>query len=262
MSDFLRHTTIAKLLRERPFLSVNELKDRVGVSAATIRRDIDKLVEAGLGQKVHGGIAARESLAVRRSVPLSFNENRDIAVDAKMAIARVAAGLVRDGSSVIVHGGSTCFLFGREIAERNVRIFTNSMPLAAYLSEFGTCQLTVGGGDLHREPGIIYDAVHSGGHEFYAAQFFVGSLGVSPDGLLESHPLLVRFINDMGGRANEIIVLVDSRKFRERPPTVALPLSRVHRLITDDGLSDADARMLEEQGVDFTIATVNKGVPA
>ena len=261
MSDFLRHNTIAGLLRERPFLSVNELKEKVGVSAATVRRDIDKLVEAGLGHRVHGGIAAMDSVPLRRSVALPFIENRDIAVDAKKAIARVAAGLVRDGSSVIVHGGSTCFHFGCEIAQRNLRVFTNSMPVAAHLSEFGTCQVTVGGGDLHREPGIIYDANQSG-HSFYASQFFVGSLGVSTQGLLESHPLLVRFINDMCSRANEIIVLVDSRKFRERPPTVALPLSRVHRLITDDGLSDADARMLEDQGLEYTIATANKGVPA
>ncbi|MBS9721356.1 DeoR/GlpR transcriptional regulator [Tianweitania sp. BSSL-BM11] len=261
MSDFLRHATIANLLRERPFISVNELKSKVGVSAATVRRDIDKLVEAGLGQKVYGGIAAMDGLPARRSVALPFIERRDIAVDAKRAIARVAACLVRDGSSVIVHGGSTCFHFGCEIAQRNLRVFTNSMPVAAYLSEFGTCQLTVGGGDLHREPGIIYDAAQSG-HTFYAAQFFVGSLGVSAEGLLESHPLLVRFINDMCNRANEIIVLVDSRKFRERPPTVALPLTRIHRLITDDGLTNADAKMLEDHGVQFTVAALNKGVPA
>ena len=261
MSDFIRQNTIAGLLRERAFLSVAELKEKVGVSAATVRRDIDKLVEAGVGQKVHGGIAATNGVPVRRSVALPFIENRDIAVDAKKAIARVAAGLVRDGSAIIVHGGSTCFHFGCEIAQRNLRVFTNSMPVAAYLSEHGTCQVTVGGGDLHREPGIIYDATVAG-PSFYAAQFFVGSLGVSKEGLLESHPLLVHFINDMCSRANEIIVLVDSRKFRERPPTVALPLARVHRLITDDGLSDADARMLEDQGVEYTVATANKGVPA
>ena len=64
----------------------------------------------------------------------------------------------------------------------------------------------------------------------------------------------MRFINDMVDLANEIIVLVDSRKFSERPPTVALPLHRVTRLITDDGLSDKDARMLADRGVEVLIA--------
>lgn len=252
MSDMSRHRAIADLLLERPFVSVKELQQAIGVSAATVRRDIDKLDEAGIARKVHGGIAAADG-AARRSAALPFVENRDIAVDAKRAIARVASTLVRDGSSIIIHGGSTCFHFGCEMAQRNVRVFTNSMPVAAFISEHGTCQLTVGGGDLHREPGILYDGAR-GGYTFYAAQFFVGALGVSREGLLEQHPLLVRFINDISGLANEIVVLVDSRKFSMRPPTVALPLARVARLVTDDGLSDADAKMLEDEGVDYLIA--------
>ena len=253
MSDLARQDAIVELLQDRPFVSVNELTSFVGVSAATVRRDIDKLAEAGRAQKVYGGIAAMNR-AHRRAVALPFSDNRDIAVDAKRAIARAAADLVRDGSQIIVHAGSTCFHFGVHIADRNVRILTHSMPLAAYLAEFGSCQVAVGGGDLHREPGILYDPAGAD-RTFYASQFFVGALGVGVDGILESHPLLVRFVEDFARRANEIVLLVDSRKFAERPPVAALPLSRVSHLVTDDGLSDTDARMLEDQGVSFTVAS-------
>ena len=162
MSESERHETISQLLQDRPFASAKELQLMFGVSAATIRRDIDKLDEAGLAQKVHGGIAALDSVTRSRAVSLPFIENRDIAVEAKTAIAREAGKLVRDGSLIIVHGGSTCFHFGSHIANRNIRVFTNSMPLAGFLSEHGTCQLTVGGGDLHREPGILYDPARGG----------------------------------------------------------------------------------------------------
>ena len=258
MSDLNRHKAIAELLMDRPFISVKELQEVTGVSAATVRRDIDKLDDAGLARKVHGGIAAPDGFAAtRRANALPFVENRDIAVEAKRAVAKKAATLVRDGSLIIIHGGSTCFHFGCEMANRNVRVFTNSMPVAAYISEHGTCQLTMGGGDLHREPGIVYDA-GQGGYTFYASQFFLGALGVSREGLLEQHPLLVRFMNDMSGLANEIIVLVDSRKFSMRPPNVTLPLSRVAKLVTDDGLSDQDARMLEDEGVEYLIAPTSE----
>lgn len=259
MSEAHRQQAIVSILGERPFISVKELRLMLRVSPATVRRDIDKIHEAGFARKVHGGLAALDGNAPRRAVSLPFIENRDIAVHAKIAIAHEAGRLVRDGSLIIIHGGSTCFHFGKHIANRNVRVFTNSMPLAGYLNEQGTCQVTVGGGDLHREPGILYDPAR-GGYEFYASQFFVGALGISNEGLLENHPLLVRFINDMSGLANEIIVLMDSRKFSERPPNIALPLSRVTQLITDDGLSDRDAVMLEEEGVAFTIAKVRRGV--
>ncbi|WP_417743873.1 DeoR/GlpR family DNA-binding transcription regulator [Salipiger sp.] len=261
MSDVSRHQAILALLEEQAFVSVNELAGITGVSPATVRRDIDKLAEAGKGQKVHGGIAASTAPVQRRAVNLPFFENRDLAVAQKRAIAARAEKMVRDGSSIIVHAGSTCFHLGTRVATRNLRIFTNSIPLAGFLAEHGTCQLTVGAGDLHREPGILYDPARNG-YDFFADQFFVGALGVSPAGLLESHPLLVRLCNDMSRQANETIVLVDSRKFAERPPTVALPLSRVHRLITDDGLAEADAQMLADEGVEVIIAETAEGAGA
>jgi DeoR family ulaG and ulaABCDEF operon transcriptional repressor len=253
MSDLERQQWICDLLSSQTFVSVRELQQALGVSAATVRRDIDKLNETGVARKVYGGVAALEESRIRRAPSaLPFVENRDLAVDQKRAIAAAAEGLVRDGSSVIVHAGSTCFTFGCRLALRNVRVFTNSMPLAAYLAEHGTCHLTVGGGDIHREPGILYDPVPGPTH--YAAQFYVGALGVSGEGILEQHPLLVRFVKEMSERANEIIVLVDSSKFALRPPIVALPLSRITTLVTDDGLSDDDAQMVRNAGVNLIVA--------
>ncbi|MFC0268955.1 DeoR/GlpR family DNA-binding transcription regulator [Kushneria aurantia] len=253
MSDKSRHTRIESLLMERPFVSVNELTDMLGVSAATVRRDIDKLDDLGKVQKVYGGIAAVESPHQHRAVALPFSDNRDIAVDAKKAIAREAGKLVREGSLIVVHAGSTCFHFGVHVGNWNLRILTHSMPLAAYLSEFGRCQLTVGSGDLHRDPGILYDPNREIS-TFYASQFFVGALGIGPQGILESHPLLVHFVQHFSERVNEVVLLVDSRKFKEAPPLVALPLRRVAHLITDDGLEDVEAKMLEDQGVRYTVA--------
>ncbi|QQM30540.1 DeoR/GlpR transcriptional regulator [Martelella lutilitoris] len=253
MAELHRHQKILALLAEHPFLSVTELTDATGVSAATVRRDIDKLEKAGFGQRVHGGIAAEKGHHARRAIPLPFMENRDIAVEQKRAIAAAASTLVRDGTSIIIHGGSTCFHFGMAIARRNLRVFTHSMPLAAYLAEYGECQLTIGGGDLHREPGIVYDRF-ADERAFYASQFFVGALGIERQGLMETNPLLVQLTRDMAAFANEIIVLVDSRKFAERTSTLSLPFAQIRRLVTDDGLADADARMLEEEGVDYIVA--------
>nr|WP_269438733.1 DeoR/GlpR family DNA-binding transcription regulator [Halomonas sp. IOP_31] len=258
MSEYARQAKIELILQERPFMSVKELTHMLGVSAATIRRDIDKLDEAGLARKVYGGIAAIES-AHQRAVALPFSDNRDIAVDAKRAIAREASQRVREGSLIVVHAGSTCFHFGVLIADWNVRILTHSMPLAAYLSEFGSCQLTLGGGDLHREPGILHDPAGDD-QTFFASQFFVGALGVGAQGILESHPLLVHFVQHFADRVNEVVLLVDSRKFKESPPLVALPFRRVSHLITDDGLDDNDAKLLESQGVRYTIAKTAGGV--
>lgn len=252
MSDQLRHHLIVDLLKSRAFLSVSELTERAGVSAATVRRDIDKLSEAGLAQKVHGGVAAIGGIATSPAMPFAGNGG-----PSKAAIARAAAGLVRDGTSIVIHGGSTCFRFGQEIANRNLRVFTTYMPLAAWLAEQGTCQLRVGGGDLHRDLGVLYDAALPAAR-FYAAQVFIGARAITAQGLVPAHPLLVPLIEGMGP-ASELVVLAESTKFAPARGTPALPLSRIARVITDDALAASDARMLADHGIETILA--EKGTP-
>ncbi len=59
---------ITDLLRETPFASVRDLQERLGVSPATIRRDIDKLHEVGKARKVYGGISATGRRGLRAVV--------------------------------------------------------------------------------------------------------------------------------------------------------------------------------------------------
>src|SRR5581483_2047446 len=139
--------------------------------------------------------------------------------------------------------------------QRNVKIFTNSMPLAAKLWEKGVCHLTVAGGELHREPGILFSP-GGGSPEFYASKFFLGAQGIGPGGITESHPLIVRAARDMLARADEVIVLADSRKFNVRARYHLVSLSRIGTLITDDGLKEQDGRMLEDAGVKVIVSSV------
>jgi DeoR family ulaG and ulaABCDEF operon transcriptional repressor len=253
LNDSERHRVITDILRETPFASVRDLQDRLGVSPATIRRDIDKLHETGKARKVYGGISASE--AGGRLAARPYDENRDIAVEAKRAIAEKAASLVRDGDSIIVHAGSTCFQVGVLLAHRNLRLYTNSMPLAAYLGEHGTCHLSLAGGELYREPGIIHDP-SSGAPDYFASRFFVGTQGIGPQGLLESHPLLIKAIGELATCADEIVLVADSRKFSIQPRNLVLPLARIGTIVTDDGLSDANAKILENAGISILIADV------
>ena len=259
MNDVVRHRQIVALLRERPFASVRELQERLGVSAATVRRDIDKIDDAGEGRKVYGGISALDNGArAGAAYARPYDENRDLAVEAKRKIAELAATMVNDGDAVIVNGGSTCFHLGVLLADRNIRLFTNSMPLAAYLGDHGRCALTIAGGELHREPRVICAPAQP--VTFYASKFFLGAQGLASEGLLESHPLMVRSIQALSLNADQIVVLADSRKFSIRARNVALPLSRVGTLITDEAISDHNARMVENAGVQLRIAPTG-GMP-
>lgn len=249
-----RHAQIRAALERQLFATVRDLVALTGASPATIRRDIEKLDTAGMARKVFGGIASLDGAGHREGLSARpFDENRMIAVDAKKAIAAEAERLVRDGDSVIVHGGSTCHLFGTLLARRPVKVFTNSMPLAAHLAEAGICHLTVSGGELHREPGIL-QAVPGATPDVFASKFFVGAQGLGPEGVMESHPLLKRSVELLLPCTDEVVVLADSRKFAIRARHVVFGLDRIGTLVTDDGLTDAQARLAEDAGITIVVA--------
>jgi DeoR family ulaG and ulaABCDEF operon transcriptional repressor len=50
------------------------------------------------------------------------------------------------------------------------------------------------------------------------------------------------------------VVLADSSKFAARPSLLLCPLSRIHTVITDDGITDRDARMLEAAEIRLIVA--------
>lgn len=233
-------------LRERPFASARELQAHLGVSAATVRRDIDRVDALGVARKVYGGLSALQAPSPLAASALSYDKNRDLAVKEKNKIAGMAASMVHDGDTIIINGGSTCFFLGMKLTDRSMRLFTNSMPLANYMSEHGKCSLTIAGGELHREPRIIQPSAQK---PFYASKFFLGAQGISVEGLLESHPLLVSSTQELGQYVDQIIVIADSRKFSIQARNVALVLSRIDTVITDDGIPDASAKMLEREGV-------------
>jgi len=254
MNESERHRLMLNFLKDRPFASVRDLESVVVASPATIRRDIAKLHSTGSVRKVFGGIAAAEGAGVLdRLSARPFEENQMLGVAAKKAIAEEASRLVRDGDSLILHGGSTCYLFATLLAQRNLRIYTNSMPIAAALWQNGTCHVTVAGGDLYREPGIIYDA-KADPPEFYASKFFLGAQAINQAGIFESHPLIVRETEKLLGRTDEVIVLADSRKFGLRTRYLITALARINVLITDEQISEANEKMMTDVGIKVIIA--------
>ncbi len=78
--------------------------------------------------------------------------------------------------------------------------------------------------------------------------------GLAPIGLMEGDPLLAQAEQKLIGQADELIVLVDSSKFSKRSSLVLCPLRRIDTVITDEGISDKAAAMLEAADVTLIVA--------
>ena len=97
-----RFSVILEDLSDGGSVSVTELCRRLGVSAATIRRDLGLLEENHLLKRTHGGAVSQGLLY---ELPLRYKSGRH--QEEKRRIANAVADLVADGASIGLTGGTT-----------------------------------------------------------------------------------------------------------------------------------------------------------
>jgi DeoR family ulaG and ulaABCDEF operon transcriptional repressor len=244
----------------RAVVPVRELVRLTGASSATLRRDLARLEKEGLVRRVHGGISAPESLPATLGAP-TFSSQRVKNADKKRAIAATACSLCQDGESIIINAGTTTFAMMDFLRDRRLNILTNSFPIAEALIRSSENRITLPGGEVYREQGIILspfedDAIQN----LHATTMFMSAAAITPLGVVEADPLVARAEAKLLTRADRLIVLADSTKFEPKGSLVVCPLSRVTTLVTDDGISEAALGMLERAGVETLIAPVGKEI--
>lgn len=253
-----RHRVILSAVQDRSLVTVVDLCALTGASEATVRRDINTLDEQKRLRRVRGGAEAIKmapfvGLAGR---PFSVNETMNIA--SKQAIAAAAVELCGDGEPIIINGGTTTFQMVHPLASCRMQVFTNSFPIAEHLLKNSRNTVMLSGGIIYREQNIILSPFENDvTRNFYAKRMFMGAQGIGPIGLMEQDPLLIQAEQKLMGQAEELIVLVDSSKFANRSSLVLCPLEQIDTIITDDGIDDRTATMLES--ADVTLIVVPKG---
>ena len=98
-----RREQIRCLIRDEGVVRVQDLLQSLGVSVATIRRDLEILEEEGKVQRVHGGAITMEG----RLEEALFDDKKIRANKEKSLIAEEAYKLIGNGDSLYLDGGST-----------------------------------------------------------------------------------------------------------------------------------------------------------
>lgn len=257
-----RERMIVELLRTSGFVSFQELDAKLDASPATIRRDLERLAGEGRLQRVRGGAKLATASGQERPGPgpghlqgVPFHENIERNAAQKRAIGTAAAGLCSPGEAVMIDGGSTTLQMCPHLAGLNVQVLTNSLHIvSALLSQAGT-RILVPAGTVFREQNIILSAA---GEEsmprFHAPKLFMGAAAIGPHGLMQADVVLVAAERRLIERADEIIILVDSSKFKGPSGHVVCELSEVDVIVTDSGISEADRKTVAAAGVRLLIA--------
>jgi DeoR family ulaG and ulaABCDEF operon transcriptional repressor len=255
MHESERHRIILSTVEGRPVVTVADLVTLTGSSEATIRRDIAALHVQKKLRRVRGGA---ESIAPAQFVGINarpFSVNEGIRLAEKRAIARAAVDLCGDGEAIIINGGTTTFQMVHPLTARRLQVFTNSFPIAEHLLKHSKNTVLLPAGAIYREQNIILSPFdEDGSRHFYARRMFMGCRGLGPLGLMEGDPMLVQAEQKLIGQADELVVLADSTKFSARSSLLLCALSRIHTVITDEGIDDRAAKMLDAADVKLIVA--------
>jgi DeoR family transcriptional regulator, ulaG and ulaABCDEF operon transcriptional repressor len=257
-----RQAAILAFLRLRGFISFRELEQEVPASPATLRRDLDRLAEEGCLERVHGGARLASTSPLRMDVApnglqgVPFRENVDRFPSQKQAIGQLAATLCSPGEAIMIDGGSTTLQMCPHLGGRSLQVLTNSLHIVSTLLVMSDIRVLVPGGSVFREQNIILSA---DGEEvmphFFAPKLFMGASAVGPQGVMQPDVVLVAAERRFIARAEKVILLVDSSKFEGPSGHVVCPLSDLHTVITDAGISRHSVNMLTDAGVEVLIAS-------
>ncbi len=258
MHERERHKLILSAVQERPVATIGELVELTATSEATIRRDISALHVQGRLRRVRGGAEALHPPQFLGIAGRPFKVSEALNVEKKRAIAEAAVALCSDGDSIIMNAGTTTFQMVHFLNASRLQVMTNSFPIAEYLIKNTRNNVMVPGGLIYRDQAAILSPFDDDvSKNFFAQRMFMGAQGVGRLGVMERDPLMVQGERKLIEQAEELVVLVDSSKFAMRSSLIVCPLERVHTMITDDGISDEEAAMVEQAGVNLVVAAAS-----
>lgn len=225
-----RKQHILSLLKRDGQVIAKQVSQDLGVSEDTIRRDLRELAQEGLLQRVHGGALPTSPATA------NFARREEILIEAKVAIGRAAAGLVKDGQVVMLDGGTTAVQVARHLSRSlQATVVTHSARIAIELVDHPTVEVILIGGRLFKHSIVSVGAAALEAISHVRGDvYFMGVTGVHPEAGLSTGDLEEAYVKlALCRQAADTYVLASSEKLGAASQYVIAPLSEVSGLIVE-----------------------------
>lgn len=232
-----RQYEITQIIYNEGKANISELAERFHVTSETIRRDLNTITANEKIKKVHGG-------AISTKRPLredSYEKRKTKNYEAKRQIGIHAATFVCDNDIIAIDSGTDTESLANAIFNvSNIKVLTNSMPIAGILSKKQrhgdfTGEIILLGGEINPENESAYGMLTNKIlNSFTLDKAFVGATAVSPAGVMSWNASEGIFTATMIERAERVYLLAESDKFDKNSFYCICPLKSLDGIITDD----------------------------
>ena len=208
-----RQEKIYQILSKQGNASVEQLKEAVFASEATLRRDLAQMERQGLLIRRWGGAVSTGN--ANSDPPLFVRSNAN--VKAKNTIASLASGLVSDNMTLFLASGTTVAKLARCLHRvENLTVITNGLDAVSALSHHLSAKVIVPGGELHEGYDLIGGLAESTMEQFNADLFFFSCSGLTADGFTSVDMSRLNLIKKMKKHSAKTVLLADTSKVGKR----------------------------------------------
>jgi DeoR/GlpR family transcriptional regulator of sugar metabolism len=252
-----RRELILRTLRADGPSEVRSLADKLGVSQATIRRDLEQLDADGKLTRVYGGAMTLDPSDINRVVyyediddpfaPVAAERAED-----KDAVARAAAAMVQDGETVLLDIGTTAHRVARQLRGRSLTVITSSLAVFEELQDEETVQLVLLGGVLRRDyRSLVGYLTEDNLRQVHADRLFLGTSGVRPSGqVMDTTVVEVPVKRAMIAASDHVVLVADVGKFPGTGMARVCGPQELNTVVTNEPADEKTAAALREAGVE------------
>ncbi len=231
---------IAELLDKRGKLTLEQLEEYFPrVSQMTLRRDLFQLEEEGRIIRVRGGAMSVKEVQKTSGEP--YTKKATIHTDEKIEIAQKAAGLIDEGSSIFLDGGTTALYLAKELPDMHCNIFTNGIAVASELAQKKNVTINLLGGQLLKDNlstasslSSIYFQDTNFELAIISATAFTPESGFSCNS--QANADLLKLVRK---KAKFLYMMLDSSKIGKIMPYTFARAEDINVLITDDAFPES-----------------------
>lgn len=234
------------MLRAEGALAAASVAERLGVSPATVRRDISLLDRDGRLQRVHGGALLGEATEP------SFADVAASHLESKDRIARRAAALVPDGAVVLCDIGTSVLRVVVHLHRRRLTVVTSNLAVYEELIDDEDVELVLLGGQVRRNyRSMVGFLTEEALTQVNADLLFLGTSGVRPDGsVMDTTTVEVPVKRAMLRASDRTVLLADGSKFPGTGLARVCGPESLHTVVTDDDADPATLKALRDAGVE------------
>jgi DeoR family fructose operon transcriptional repressor len=249
-----RQHRIGEYLQKVEFASLEELARQVDASVSTVRRDVAMLETAGAIRRTHGG--AR--LANPRSDEFTFSKRDTNQLTEKEAIGKAVAELIQPNQSVVIDAGTTVYHAARYLENKTLQIITNSLPVANHFAASQRVEVVLSGGVIYPRLGVLVGplAVETFS-KIHADVAIMSAGGITPDGITNSHGLLIDIQRAMIQNSQKVIFCFDHTKLGRQSVSQLCDLSCIDTIVTNDGAPAELIEALKARDVEIIVAAAS-----